>query len=83
MHATISYYLLQKVNMNWAETSVHKNALGCTEIFSNVLQSMPTELKYSFQPDEGKKRNEFASPCVRANGCTLNLIGIHVYIELV
>lgn len=69
--------------MKRAETSVHKNALGCTEIFPNVLQSMPAELKYSFQRDEGKRRNEFASPCVRANGCTLNLIGIHVYIELV
>ena len=83
MHATISYYLLQKVYMKRAEKSVHKNALGCTEIFPNVLQSMPAELKYSFQRDEGKRLNEFASPYVRANGCTLNLIGIHVYIELV
>ena len=69
--------------MKRAETSVHKNALGCTEIFPNVPQSMPAELKYSFQPDEGKRRNELASPCVRANGCTLNLIGIHVYIKIV
>ena len=51
-----------------------KNAWGYTEIFPNVLQSMPAELKCMFQP---------ASPCARAYGCTLCLIGIHAYIELV
>ena len=80
MHATISYYFVQKVNMNWAETSMHKKCMG---LFPNVLQSMPAELKCSFQPDGGKRRSEFASPCERAIGRTMCLIGIHAYIVLV